>query len=122
MPIVFVVSPDWALRAPLRAELREAGIDALGLETADDIGKTLARGILPSAVVIDGAELDQDSAREAVANLAREVPVLVVDSRIAPAPDVPGAERLARPVRIGDIVAGVRTLLACRTPPSCTAL
>ena len=112
MPIVFVVSRDWTLRAAVRAELREAGVEALGLETADDVGKALARGVVPSVVVIDGAELDTQLARDEMENLARYVAVLVVDSRVSPAPEIPGAERLLRPVSIGDIVAKVRALLA----------
>jgi hypothetical protein len=39
MAVVFVVSRDWTLRATVRAELREAGVDAMGLETADDVGE-----------------------------------------------------------------------------------
>jgi len=112
MPVVFVVSRDWTLRAAVRAELREAGVDALGLETADDIGKTLAGGVAPSLVVVDAAELEAQSAREALGNLARTVAVLVVDSRVAPAPEFPGAERLQRPVSVGEIVARVLARLA----------
>jgi len=107
MQIVFVVSPDWTLRTAVRAELREAGVDALGLETADDVGKALARGMAPSVVVIDGAELENSSAREALANLARHVTVIVVDSRVTPAPALIGAERLHRPLRVRDIVTRV---------------
>jgi hypothetical protein len=115
MPIVYVVSRDWSLRTPLRAELRERGVEALGLETVDDVGKALARGIVPAAVVIDGAELDQEPAREAIANLARQVAVLVVDSRLSPAPEIPGTERLVRPVSIGEIAQRVLTRLAKST-------
>jgi hypothetical protein len=115
MPVVFVVSRDWTLRAAVRAELRETGVDALGLETADDVGKALARSVLPAVVVVDAAELETPLARESLGNLAQTAAVLVVDSRTAPAPDLPGAARLQRPVRVGDIVACVLTLLAERT-------
>jgi DNA-binding response OmpR family regulator len=111
MQIVFVVSPDWTLRTAVRAELREAGVEALGMETADDVGIALSRGTLPSAVVIDAAQLETQPTREAIANLAHRLPVLVVDSRVTPGPEIPGAERLARPISVGDIVARVRTLL-----------
>jgi DNA-binding response OmpR family regulator len=114
MPVVFVVSRDWTLRAAVRAELREAGVDALGLETAEDVGKDLARGVLPAVVVVDAAELDTPLARESLGNLARTVPVLVIDSRTAAAPDLPGAERLPRPLRVGDIIARVLARLAGR--------
>lgn len=114
MPVVFVVSRDWTLRAAVRAELREAGVDALGLETADDVGKALARGVLPALVVVDAAEVETPLAREALGNLARTVAVLVVDSRTAPAPDLPGAERLQRPLFVRDIVERVLARLAER--------
>ncbi len=112
MQIVFVVSSDWKLRTAVRAELRETGVDALGLETADDVGKALARGVAPSVVVIDGAELENSSTREALANLAQHVAVIVVDSRVTPAPELIGAERLQRPLRVQDIVARVLARLA----------
>lgn len=112
MPTVFVVSRDWTLRTAVRAELRERGVDALGLETADDVGQALARGTMPSAVVIDSAELDTSLARAEMENLARQVAVLVIDSRVTPGPGLPGAETLQRPVSVGDIVARVLALLA----------
>jgi len=112
MQIVFVVSPDWTLRTAVRAELREAGVDALGLETADDVGKALARGMAPSVVVIDGAELENSSTHKALANLAQHVTVIVVDSRVTPTPELIGAQRLYRPVRVQDIVARVLARLA----------
>jgi hypothetical protein len=87
--------------------LRERGVEALGLETADDIGKALAQGIQPSVVVIDGVELEHEQPREQIANLARQVAVLVVDSRVTPTPLLPGTERLERPISVGDIVARV---------------
>jgi len=107
MPVVFVVSRDWTLRTALRAELRERAIDALGLETADDIGKALAQGIVPSVVVIDSAELEHELPREQIANLAKQVAVLVIDSRVLPAPPIPSTERLERPITIGEIAARV---------------
>jgi hypothetical protein len=105
MPILFVVSPDWTLRAMVRAELREAHIEALGMETTRDVAEALARGIAPSLIVLDGVELENPAAREALENLARNV--LVVDSRTTPAPALPGAEVLRRPLRIQEIVSRV---------------
>lgn len=115
MQVVFVVSRDWTLRTAVRAELREQGVKALGLETADDIGKTLARGVAPAVVVIDAAELQEEPAREAMSTFARQVPVLVIDSHATPGPELPGAERLTRPVSVGQIVARVQEMLAKRT-------
>jgi hypothetical protein len=73
---------------------------------------TSANGIVPAVVVIDGEGLEQEPAREAIANLAHRTAILIIDSRLAPAPTIPSAERLARPVSIGDIVARVLARLA----------
>jgi hypothetical protein len=48
MPVVFIVSPEWDLRGAVRAELREAGIAAMGIETVDDMARTIAGGLLPT--------------------------------------------------------------------------
>jgi hypothetical protein len=114
MRTVFVVSRDWTLRTMVRAALRATGVDALGLETADDVGRVLARGLLPAVVVIDAAELETPSAREALGNLGRSAAILVVDSRTSAAPELPGAERLGRPLRVQDIVERVLARLAER--------
>ena len=64
MPVVFVISPEWTLRAMVRAELREAGIEALGLEGIHDQVAAINRGVEPSAVVVDGAELENPMMRK----------------------------------------------------------
>jgi hypothetical protein len=110
-PVVFVISPDWTLRAMVRAELREAGVEALGMEGIDDLTEELARGVVPSVVVLDGVELEKPDAREALQNLAANIAILVVDSRIAPAPGLSSAEVLRRPIRVQDIVSRVLTRL-----------
>jgi AmiR/NasT family two-component response regulator len=114
MPKVFVVSEDRTLRAAVRAELREAGVEALGMETPGEVGEMLARGVAPDAVVVDGEALEEAAARDALENLARRVALLVVDSRVMPAPPLPGAQRLLRPVRVREIVERVLALLAGR--------
>src|SRR3981189_2033539 len=58
-PVVFVVSPEWTLRTMVRAELREAGVEALGMQAASDLVDALGRGVAPSMVVIDGIELEK---------------------------------------------------------------
>ena len=107
MPVVFVVSREWDLRGAVRAELREAGIAAMGMETVDDMARTIAGGVAPDLVVLDGDYLHHPPTRQAVQNLASRVPVLVVDSRANPAPPLPGAELLSRPVQVKEIVARV---------------
>jgi DNA-binding response OmpR family regulator len=107
MPVVFIVSHEWDLRGAVRAELREAGIAAIGMQAVDDMARTIAGGIVPDLVVLDGKYLHDPPTRQALQNLASRVPVLVVDSRLNPAPPLPGAQLLTRPVQVKEIVARV---------------
>jgi len=107
MPVVFIVSREWDLRGAVRAELREAGIAAMGMETVDDMARTIAGGVAPDLVVLDGQYLHDPQTRQAVQNLASRVPLLVIDSRLNPAPPLPGAQLLSRPVQVKEIVATV---------------
>ncbi len=108
MPAVFVIGEDWNLRSLVRAELREHGVEALGMETADDAGRTIAAGTMPSAVVLDLTSLRGDVA--ALETLARRVPVVAVTSPGASAPAW-AATVLTRPVTVGDVVARVESIL-----------
>ena len=112
MPVVFIVSGEWDLRGAVRAELREAGIEALGLETVDDMAQMIAGGIAPGLVVLDGEQLRGPEARHALENLSSRLPVLVVDSRLSPAPPLPGAKTILRPVQVKEIVARVVGMLS----------
>jgi hypothetical protein len=110
-PVVFVISPDWTLRTMVRAELRETGVEALGMEDTNDLTEALVRGVTPSLVVLDGAELEKPIARQTLENLPRNIAILVVDSQVTPAPTLPSAEVLRRPIRVQDIVSHVLTRL-----------
>jgi hypothetical protein len=112
MPVLFIVSGDWGLRGAVRAQLREAGVEALGLETVEDMARVIAGGITPSLVVIDGAQLHNSEMRRALENLSSRVPLLVIDSRLDPAPRLPGATTMLRPVQIKEIVARLLTMLS----------
>lgn len=107
---MFIVSGDWDLRGAARAELREAGIEALGLETVEDMARVIAGGIAPS-LVLDGAQLHNSEMRRALENLSSRVPLLVIDSRLDPAPPLPGATTMLRPVQIKEIVARILAML-----------
>ena len=112
MPVVFIVSGEWDLRGAVRAELREAGIEALGMETIEDMARTIAGGIVPSLVVLDGAQLHNPETRQALQNLGSRLPFLVVDSRLNPAPSLPGAQTILRPVSVKEIVSRVLEMLS----------
>jgi hypothetical protein len=110
MPVVFVIATDWKLRAAVRAELRERGIDALGIDSADDVGRALAGGAMPAVVVLEAnAELGGDPA---IQGLVARVPAVLVASRTETVELPRVAAVFYRPVRIGEIVEKVSELLA----------
>jgi hypothetical protein len=113
MPVAFVISEEWMLRAGVRAELRERGIEALGMETAADIGEAIARRELPAIVVIDSnAKAASDPA---VQQLAGRVPSMVIASRASQIAFGSAAKVLSRPVQISEIVSAVMELLKGRS-------
>ena len=108
-PVVFVIATDWKLRAAVRAELRERAIDALGMDSAEDVGRALAGGAMPAVVVLEAnAELAGDPA---IRSLVRRVPTVLVASRTETVALPRVAAVFYRPVRIGEIVAKVSELL-----------
>jgi len=110
MPVVFVIATDWKLRAAVRAELRERGIDALGIDSAEDIGRALAGGAVPAVVVLEAnAELAGDPA---IQGLAARVLTVLVASRTETVALPRVAAVFYRPVRIGEIVEKVNELWA----------
>lgn len=110
MPTVFVIAQDWALRAGVRAELRESGIEALGMETVGEAARRLAEGAAPSAIVLEAGAAEHGLA--ALDRFAPQVPLIVVASRTETSP-IPekAAAVFYRPVRVGEIVACVQRLL-----------
>jgi hypothetical protein len=112
MPVVFVVSGEWDLRGAVRAELREAGIEALGMETVEDMARMIAGGIAPALVVLDGAQLHRPETRQALQDLSSRLPMLVIDSRLNPASPLPRAQTFLRPVQVKEIVARVLGMLS----------
>lgn len=110
MPVVFVVAEEWMLRAGIRAELRERGIKALGMDNAVEIGRAIAAGEAPSVIVLDAnAKAASDPA---VQQLIRRIPAIIIASRIVtPPPPHSAAKVLFRPVQISEIVSAVSDLL-----------
>jgi len=108
--VVFVIATDWKLRTAVRAELRELGIEALGMDSVDDAGRALARNQMPAAIVIEATE--ELVGNPAIQSLIKRVPTILIASRTEIVPLPAAAAVFCRPVRIGDIVAKVRELLA----------
>jgi hypothetical protein len=110
MPTVFVIARDWRLRASVRAQLRYLGIEALGMDSAQDAGRALADGQTPSVIVLEATAglADQKSIR----NLVRHVPTVLVASRTETL-DLPVVREVVyRPVQVGDIVERVKKILS----------
>ena len=113
MPVVYVIGEDWTLRAGVRAELRERGINALGMETAADVDGVLAAGEVPAAMVLDaGAKAASDPAIQA---LAGRVPTVVIASRTTAISLGSAAKIFFRPVQIREIVTAILELLKGRS-------
>lgn len=110
MPTVFVISEDWTLRAPLRAELIEQGIEALGFDCVDDALHAAAEGHWPALIVADEAALA--AGRPELAALLQRSSLLLITSGAGVASVLPsGAAALRRPVRVGEISARVLQML-----------
>jgi DNA-binding response OmpR family regulator len=108
-PVVFVIAGDWALRTAVRADLRERGVEALGLENAEDAGGAIASGEIPAVIVVEATAGVGDSA--AIQKLAQSIPSIVIASRTETLALPATAAVFYRPVRIGEIVARVQELL-----------
>ena len=109
MPVVYVIAEDWALRAGVRAELRERGIEALGMESASDAGIALAADEMPDVMVLDaGAKAASEAA---IQLLVERVPTIFIASRTEAAEMPKSAKILHRPVRVAEIVSAVIELL-----------
>jgi hypothetical protein len=114
MPLVFIIARDWQLRAGLRAELRERGIDALGMDSAEDAGRSCAEGQMPAVVVLEAnAEFAADAS---IQSLLKRVPAILIASRTETVPLPPAAAVVYRPVSIGEITTRVLELLKTGHP------
>ena len=109
MPVVFVIAHDWTLRTSVRADLRELGVDALGMENPDEVGGALASGRLPAVIVLEATAGLGDAL--AIQKLAQAVPTILIASRTETFLLPRVAAVFYRPVRIGEIVARVEELL-----------
>jgi hypothetical protein len=111
MPTVFILARDWSLRAMVRAELRERGIDVQGMEIAAEAGNRIASGVIPSVVVLEAGNRIEPG----LESLARRVPFVVVASGLDGDVWPEAAARIfRRPVRIAEVVSAVLDLLRGR--------
>jgi hypothetical protein len=131
MPMVFVISDNWMLRTGVRAELRERGIEAMGIESARDAVRRLDTGALPAVLVIDagtaagtgaGVAVGCRTADENGTDVGGEdavigrlldsgVPAILISSRTVTSPPWKPAVLLPRPVRVDEIAVAVLRLL-----------
>ena len=118
MALIFVISPEWALRSPVRAQLRDAGFDARGMNLAEDVGRAFGAGDVPDALVVDATTELVSDAR--ITGLIQRIPTVLVASRVneTTLPTGTHISILYRPVRVAEIVAGVKDLLAGRGAPN----
>src|ERR1700720_2864813 len=79
IPVVYVIARDWTMRTTVRAELREMGIEALGMDSAEDAGRAMASGQLPNVVVLEATEELLGDIR--IQNLVRRFPAVMIASR-----------------------------------------
>lgn len=113
-PRILVVSGDQWPRALLRAELRDAGYDAIGATTLSralrpppiDVERGPVRLIVMDSGVVAGEPTALEAARRRYPGV-----LLVLIARAGAAPAGPWAAVLRRPVTIGDIVATLRRLV-----------
>jgi len=109
------------LRTGVRAELRERGIEAMGVESARDAVAQMDGGARPAALVVDagtgarsghaaGADVGAENA--AIGRLLDSgVPAILISSRTVTSPPWKPAVLLPRPVRVAEILAAVLRLL-----------
>lgn len=96
------------LRPGIRAELRECGIGALGMETAAEIGTAIAAGESPSVVVVDSNS--RAASDRAVQRRIERIPAVAIASRTIEISLGSAAKALFRPVPIKEIRAAVLEL------------
>ncbi len=129
--MVFVISDNWMLRTGVRAELRERGIEAMGIESAREAMRRIDTGALPAVLVIDAGtgagtgvgvatgrptgnwdSVDVGGEDGAIGRLIDSgVPAILISSRTVTSPPWKPAVLLPRPVRVDEITVAVLRLL-----------
>lgn len=115
---VLLVSGDWRLRAPLRAQLAEHGYSITALETWEEAELLVRTGALvPRMLVVDlHEEPNPEATLRTLAALGRGRPVLILTAPSVLSEDAVRAlgftDVLTRPFRIGEIEKIVERQLA----------
>ena len=110
MLVVYVIAKDWTMRTAVRAELREMGVEALGMDSPDDVDRAVASGGLPNLVVLEATAEFLGSPR--IQDLVQHVPAVLIASRTERVSLPDGPALLYRPVSVAEIVSRVSELLA----------
>jgi len=97
------------MRTAVRAELREVGVEALGMDSSEDVGRAIASGGLPNLVVLEATAELVGGPR--IQDLIQHVPTIVIASRTEKVSLPNAAAVLYRPVSVAGIVSRVRELL-----------
>jgi hypothetical protein len=110
MPMVFVIATDWKLRSAVRAELRERGIDALEIDSVENVERELVSGDVPAAVVLEATA--KFVGEPAIQRLVARVPTILIATRTETValPEVVAV--FYRPVNVGMVGAKVIEILA----------
>jgi DNA-binding response OmpR family regulator len=110
MPVVFAIATDWKLQTAVHTGLRERGINALEMESLEDVQRVIASGDVPAAVVLDATA--EYSGEPALQRLVARVPTILIASRTETVqlPQVAGV--FYRPVSVAEIAEKVSELLA----------
>jgi hypothetical protein len=110
MPVVFVIATDWKLRNAVHAELRERGIDAIEMESAEDVERVLASGDVPAAIVFEA--IAEFAGGPAIQKIVARVPPILIATRTETVelPAVAGV--FYRPLSVGEVVEKVSEILA----------
>lgn len=110
-----LLAPEWAGRAPLRAQLIEEGFEVVAVDTWESARPQLRPGMKPGLVIVDLHGLENpETVLDNLRILMNPSRVLVVTAlgTLPPAQvEGLGFHVLRRPVSVGDIVASVRSLL-----------
>jgi hypothetical protein len=85
-------------------------MDALGMDSVDDVNRAVASDGLPDLIVLEATAEFLDESR--IQELLKYVPALLIASRIEKVSLPEGPRILFRPVRIAEIVSSISELLA----------